>query len=538
MNKRGFALLWVVLAVAVALITGGIWHYKTQQNQTISMSNPTTSSSTPVQSASTTIVSLNPTSGPVGTDVTIIGSGFTPAGVTPYNAINFGSTGDDTYHFASGDGKTLHFPVPYKIGKGAGQLITNGTYQVTVINNNGTSNALTFTVTSPNPPSTFEASSLDPSAAPIGTNINVIGSGFTNNTVVIFNGAKTNGYLTPDYSAPAGTLFSFEVPTLPPGNYTLALSDSNRTSKTLPFTITPSFALPPSQTVLQFATTTDSAGMAEQDNQIHSPGSTGQIIAEYSDKTLYSYPPTAEPVNITSVSIRVSPTANASYFQNLRVEAVNANFQQSQFGSPIGVINSGQTYTFTGSATSTSGFIVLADISPSAPTNILISPATVLSNCSGVGAFSNVEYSCSSITGQDIALMPIPTTTPSEYQSLKNLENWTLGSSTVEIGCTENPSLYHAFTIDTSGSNNNTTPNYVDVYKLIDKTLTSEGYKQCRTNGDPPGPVEYIYNKNGNLLLLTVDYTNPNGGAGGKDGTANMYNDYTVSIPDSGPIPQ
>jgi hypothetical protein len=99
------------------------------------------------------ISSLNPTSGPVGsTQVTVTGTGFTPTG----NTIQF-----DVYSFANvsstNNGTTLTFSVPstlyYNIcqsGKMCPNLVritTNGSYNVSVTNANGTSNTQVFTVT-------------------------------------------------------------------------------------------------------------------------------------------------------------------------------------------------------------------------------------------------------------------------------------------------------------------------------------------------------------------------------------------------------
>jgi hypothetical protein len=97
------------------------------------------------------ISGLNPSSGYVGTTVTITGSGFTTTG----NTINF-----DIYTFpyvvAGNNGTTLTFTVPatiYYNNCPAGSLCPNmvrsttgGNYNVSVTNTNGTSNAAIFTV--------------------------------------------------------------------------------------------------------------------------------------------------------------------------------------------------------------------------------------------------------------------------------------------------------------------------------------------------------------------------------------------------------
>lgn len=109
------------------------------------------------------IGSLSPNSGKVYSSVTISGSGFTATG----NKIKFGNLGvEDSpkYQLDSSDGKTLTFNVPqgnYMSCWGATPACLApayntqpGSYEVSVINANGTSNVATFTVTdSTTPPS-------------------------------------------------------------------------------------------------------------------------------------------------------------------------------------------------------------------------------------------------------------------------------------------------------------------------------------------------------------------------------------------------
>ncbi len=90
-----------------------------------------------------TITYLSPTSGAVGTMVTVYGSGFSQTG----NTVRFGSgviTGISSY-----DGRTLSFIVPSQLAGYSSQIVTPGVYNVSVSSLSGqTSNALTFTVTS------------------------------------------------------------------------------------------------------------------------------------------------------------------------------------------------------------------------------------------------------------------------------------------------------------------------------------------------------------------------------------------------------
>jgi hypothetical protein len=93
------------------------------------------------------ISALSPSSGAVGTQVTVTGSGFTHD-----NTVLFGSGA--MVHLPSDDGLMLVFTVPqvlnalcyYSGCKGVSLATRPGDYPVSVQNENGTSNAVTFTV--------------------------------------------------------------------------------------------------------------------------------------------------------------------------------------------------------------------------------------------------------------------------------------------------------------------------------------------------------------------------------------------------------
>lgn len=103
-------------------------------------------------SGAPTIASLSPTSGPVGTSVTLTGSGFAAGG----NVVKFGT--GYIKDLASPDGHTIRVNVPAGLEEcpppnGAGavcpllaRVVTPGTYMVSVINGVSASNDLPFTV--------------------------------------------------------------------------------------------------------------------------------------------------------------------------------------------------------------------------------------------------------------------------------------------------------------------------------------------------------------------------------------------------------
>ena len=103
--------------------------------------------------AAPAITKITPTSGPVGTEVTVTGTGFAPRG----NTVKFGSgyvkgldSPDGTsLRFAIPDGLDLCSPDPGGPCLGAYPAVRPGDYAVAVIVNKEMGNAVTFTVTSP-----------------------------------------------------------------------------------------------------------------------------------------------------------------------------------------------------------------------------------------------------------------------------------------------------------------------------------------------------------------------------------------------------
>ncbi len=116
----------------------------------------TTVTITAITAATTTTATfLSPASGPVDTQATITGSGFTPTG----NKVKFGNLGSElnpSYSLNSSDGRTLVFAVPSSNYAPCWytqprcllpvKLTQPGIYPVSVINASGTSNEIDFTV--------------------------------------------------------------------------------------------------------------------------------------------------------------------------------------------------------------------------------------------------------------------------------------------------------------------------------------------------------------------------------------------------------
>jgi PKD repeat protein len=115
-----------------------------------------------------TIRSFDPTSGPVGTSVTITGTDLTGATAVAFN----GTPADFTVLSATG--------IVASVPSGA----TTGPIAVTTQSGTGTSSSQ-FTVTTAPPPA---IGSFTPASGPVGTSVDVLGTGFTGASAVTFNG--------------------------------------------------------------------------------------------------------------------------------------------------------------------------------------------------------------------------------------------------------------------------------------------------------------------------------------------------------------
>jgi hypothetical protein len=154
------------------------------------------------------ISSLNPTSGPVGTSVTITGTTFTGA-----TAVSFNGT---AAAFTVVNSTSITTSVP------AGATTGN----VTVTTPSGTSNGVAFTVTVVTPTPTI--TSFTPGSGPVGTSVTITGTNFTGATSVAFNGTAAaftvNSATSISTTVPAGASTGTITVTTPGGTATSATS--------------------------------------------------------------------------------------------------------------------------------------------------------------------------------------------------------------------------------------------------------------------------------------------------------------------------
>ncbi|MCC2547141.1 IPT/TIG domain-containing protein [Hymenobacter sp. BT175] len=141
------------------------------QSGSITVTTPggtaTSSGNFTVTVVSPTITSLSPSSGPVGTSVTISGSNLSGA-----TSVSFNGTAQTIFTSNSASQLVLNVPTGATTGS------------VTVTTPGGSSGGLTFTVTAPAP----AISSFSPASGPVGSNVIISGSNFTGATAVTFNG--------------------------------------------------------------------------------------------------------------------------------------------------------------------------------------------------------------------------------------------------------------------------------------------------------------------------------------------------------------
>ncbi|MDO8553000.1 MAG: IPT/TIG domain-containing protein [bacterium] len=208
--------------------------------------------------SSVSISNINPSSGAVGTVVTITGYGFTND-----NTVNFGYGAIVHVPIATnGIRQTLVFSVPESLTPACfysaprcllpTRQTSPGAYNVSITNGNGTSNAFTYTVTAPGVPAP-NISSITPSSGPTGTLVTLSGSGFSSNDIVLIDGGMITAnsigsnqisFILPESVGPycpTGFMCAMYMRLLTPGMYQISVKDtaSDKTSNSVAFTITP-----------------------------------------------------------------------------------------------------------------------------------------------------------------------------------------------------------------------------------------------------------------------------------------------------------
>ncbi|HZS43177.1 MAG TPA: peptidoglycan-binding protein [Candidatus Paceibacterota bacterium] len=246
-------------------------------------------------SSGVSISSITPSSGPIGTQVTLTGSGFlagsmgcggytcplNSSSVFPSCAILMNSA--NTGNCFSGYGITtiyldnlpalqvsavsntsLTFTIPDGLQLSPGIHVLPGPLMVKVVNSNGTSNTMTFNVTSGTNSGSPSITSINPSAGSVGTQVQIYGNfSSTGNTIKFGNYSVGN----PTYSeiavpcmqgssCPNQKILTFTVPQwagyycapgmacpaiavqITPGTYAVSVVNANGTSNAVNFLVT------------------------------------------------------------------------------------------------------------------------------------------------------------------------------------------------------------------------------------------------------------------------------------------------------------
>jgi hypothetical protein len=174
------------------------------------------------------ICCFQPTSGPVGTSVEIMGTNLTGA-----TSVTFNGTPDPNFVVNSSTDITAHVPA------GA----TTGTIAVTTPA--GTDTGGTFTVT-PSPPT---INSFTPTSGPVGTSVDIQGTNFTGATSVTFNGTPD-----PAFVVTSSTDITAHVPVgATTGQISVTTTAGTATSAT-------SFTVIPTPTISSFTPTSGLVG--------------------------------------------------------------------------------------------------------------------------------------------------------------------------------------------------------------------------------------------------------------------------------------
>ncbi len=268
----------------------------------------------PIPPTGTPVInSLSPSSGVIGTTVTINGSGF-----VGNNTVYFG--GSTVNAVVSSNGQMLSFTVPEYITPCSpgmycimmARLVTPGTYDVRIINNNGTSNSVNFTVTG-STNTAPQISSLTPTSGAVGATVIVQGSGFAgNNTVHFGNGVVANVYSS------NGTSLSFNVPErldpacyftnppcmtfaasqlVTPGVYSVSVENSRGTSNSISFTVTGNTSqslqinsLSPSSGVIGTTVTVNGTGFTGSNTIMFKGRSIGTVTSQSGQSLSFTVP--------------------------------------------------------------------------------------------------------------------------------------------------------------------------------------------------------------------------------------------------------
>jgi hypothetical protein len=165
----------------------------------------------PVRGSAVVLTGISPASGPVGTSVTLTGTGLGAPGT-----VKFGTTAATVTSWIS---TRIVARVP---------SLSYGAYTVTVAPRLGTALTISFTVASATDPT---LTGISPASGPVGTSVTLTGTNLGASGNVTIGG-------TPVTSSWSSTSIVFTVPSFSPGPYTVSATPSGGSALTTSFTVT------------------------------------------------------------------------------------------------------------------------------------------------------------------------------------------------------------------------------------------------------------------------------------------------------------
>jgi hypothetical protein len=207
-----------LIVAACIIVIGGAFYYFHRMAPAPVVNNPTpvASSTTPTSTGTY----LSPSTGSVGTIITIHGTGFATTGNT---VLVNGMVAASLESIPSSDGNTITFTMPQTVGpvcksEMCAQYlvdVTPGAYAISVVSNNVPQSIGSFTVvgtsSATSTPVTGYRSYLAPSSGPVGTVVTIHGSGFAPTGNQVTMDGMVAGSLS-DLSSPDGKTLTFAVP--------------------------------------------------------------------------------------------------------------------------------------------------------------------------------------------------------------------------------------------------------------------------------------------------------------------------------------
>ncbi|HML01056.1 MAG TPA: fibronectin type III domain-containing protein, partial [Acidimicrobiales bacterium] len=211
-------------------------------------------------------LTLSPTSGPVGTSVTISGTGYTSGTtINQSSGVTFDGT-DVTLNASqtvSSNGTwTATFTVPN---------VSVGDQTVTASDSSGVSTSTTFDV---------DAITLSPASGPVGTSVTISGAGYTpgatisQNTGVTFAGTDVTLNAAQTVSSSGTWTATFTVPNASKGAETVTATDSDSVSASTSFTVSTAISLSTTSGPVGTSVTVSGTGFSSGATINHSSGVT------------------------------------------------------------------------------------------------------------------------------------------------------------------------------------------------------------------------------------------------------------------------